>query len=292
MYEYDRGEKALMISLVIKFVLTLAEIIAGILCGSIALLADALHNLSDTISLLITLIAQIIGKRPPDFDKTFGYKRIEVVAALINFTSMVMIGIYLMLESLERYLHPQDIDGMIVIIVAVFAVFINGITAHILYSFSGKNLNFRAAFLHNFTDAISSIGVIIVGVLILLYQFYIADILITLVISIYITCQGLSGLSKAVNILVNASPEGLDVKALIKSIEALDDAIINVHHVHIWRIDEYKNALEAHVVVGEFEKMEMVKTKIKQHIKQYNVEHSTLEFEKFDGMFEEDKCYN
>jgi cobalt-zinc-cadmium efflux system protein len=276
----DSADRALGVSLVINFMLAVIQIIAGLYSGSVALIADALHTLSDAAGLLIALIARIVGRKPPDAIKTFGYKRIELIAALINLTIMILIGITLCLEAIERYFFPQEINGQIVIIAAVISLVINLITAILIHSFSKDNLNIRAAFLHNVSDALGSFAVLAAGVLIYLYQLNIFDVLITLLIAGYIIYQGIKDFPKVVDILIGAKPKGIVLEDLINELEKMP-GILNVHHVHVWQLDEVKNALEAHVIIEDLEIMEKIKVELKKLLKEkYDIEHSTLEFER------------
>ena len=151
----------------LNLLLTVVEAVAGLLAGSLALLADALHNFNDCGSLVIALIARRIGRLPSDDRRTFGYRRAEIIGALINLTILVVIGLYLVYEAIARFFQPQEIDGWIVVGVAAVALVIDVATAALLFAMSRGNLNLRAAYLHNLGDAASSVGVIIAGAAIL-----------------------------------------------------------------------------------------------------------------------------
>ncbi len=166
----DQTEGRLWISIILNFVITAAEFIGGIISGSLALLSDALHNLNDTTSLGISLVARKISKKDANRDKTFGYKRAEIIGAFINLITLVIIALFLIKEGVERFYNPQPIDGMVMFIVAIIGLLGNVITAILLYRDSTKNLNLRSAYIHILSDAFSSVGVIIAGVLILWYD--------------------------------------------------------------------------------------------------------------------------
>ncbi len=176
-------------AIAINMLLTLAQIIGGVLSGSLALIADALHNFSDAASLLIAWIARRIGRQPADYFKTFGYKRAEVIAALINLVILVIVGLYLIYEALWRIYEPQVIEGWMVVIVAAVALVIDVATAILTYTMSKNSMNIRAAFLHNVSDALASVGVILAGSLILLYGWYWTDTALTLLIAGYVLYQ-------------------------------------------------------------------------------------------------------
>ncbi len=277
----NMGDGKLIAAVGVNVLLTVAQVIGGVLSGSLSLIADALHNLSDAASLGIALFARKIGRKPADELKTFGYKRAEVIAALINLTTLVIIGLYLIYEALWRFAEPQEIEGWTVVIVAGIALAVDIVTAALTYAMSKNSMNIKAAFLHNVSDALASVGVIIAGTLILLYGWYWVDTLLTLVIAGYVLWQGFTMLPKTIHLLMEGTPEHLSIDEVIAAMEAAD-GVKNVHHVHIWQLDEQHNALEAHVIAGSDKPadIEKVKAALKTMLsEQFDVGHSTLEFE-------------
>lgn len=275
----EMGERRLFWAVGANIILTVAQIIGGIVSGSLSLVADALHNFSDAASLLIALVAIRIGRKPPDSLKTFGYKRAETVAALINLTTLIIIGLYLCYEAILRFITPEPIAGWTVIIVAGIALVVDVFTAALTYSQSKNSMNIRAAFLHNVTDALASVGVIVTGVVILLYGWVWADPIMTLVISGYVLWQGFTEIPKVIHLLMEGTPEGLDIEDVIQEIESRD-GVTNAHHVHVWQMDEQHNALEAHVVIESGLKPDDIKKGIKAILAdRFHISHSTLELE-------------
>jgi len=273
------GDRRLIVAIIINILLTLAQVIGGIVSGSLSLIADALHNFSDAASLLIAWVARKIGRQPADQFKTFGYKRAEVIATLINLVSLVIIGIYLIYEAVWRVFEPQIIEGWTVVIVAGIALIIDIATAILTFTMSKNSMNIKAAFLHNVSDALASVGVIIAGTLILLYQWYWSDTLITLIIAAYVLYQASTLLPKTIHILMEGSPENISINEVIMTMQRVSD-VTNVHHVHIWQLDENRNALEAHIVITNYNYIEKIKTELKETILQeFSIEHSTFEFE-------------
>ncbi|MGB5281361.1 MAG: cation diffusion facilitator family transporter, partial [Arenicellales bacterium] len=259
--------------------LTVAQVIGGVVSGSLSLIADALHNFSDASSLLIAYAARKIGRQPADQLRTFGYQRAEVIAALINLVVLVIVGLYLIYEAIWRFFDPQIITGWAVVIVASIALVIDLATAILTYSMSKDSVNIRAAFIHNVSDALSSVGVIIVGALILLFQWYWTDTLITLLIAGYVLYQATLLLPKTIHILMEGAPENININDVVHAMEAVE-GVSNVHHVHLWQLDEHRNALEAHVVIHDFSETETIKQLLKSEIeKKFSISHSTLEFE-------------
>jgi len=274
-------DRQLTVAVIINVLLTIAQIVGGVLSGSLSLIADAFHNLGDAASLAIALFARKIGRRPANHFKTFGYKRAELIAVLINQTALVMTGVYLIHEALWRFYQPEPILGWTVIIVATIALIIDTITAMLTWRQSKDSMNIRSAFLHNITDALASVGVIIAGILILLFQWYWVDTLLTLLIALYILYQGYSLLPETIHILMEGTPDHLTISEIIKSTEQIDQ-VESMHHVHVWQLDEHRNALEAHVVVhrDHLDDIEQIKQRIKQHLHDiYDIDHSTLEIE-------------
>lgn len=282
------GDRRLGWAIAFNMVLTLAQVVGGIVSGSLSLIADALHNFSDAASLLIAWVARKIGRLPPDRFKTFGYKRAEVIAALINLVTLVIVGIYLVYEALWRIYEPQVIEGWTVVIVAGVALVVDVATAVLTYTMSKKSVNIRAAFLHNVSDALASVGVIVAGSLILLYGWYWTDTLLTLIIAAYVLYQAATLLPQTVHILMQGTPEDIDIDEVVQAMEEVA-GVNNVHHVHLWQLDEHQNALEAHVVIDDFNATERTKTALKRVLaERFAIGHSTLEFETEDC---KSRCY-
>lgn len=275
------GDKRLTAAIAVNVLLTVAQVIGGSISGSLSLIADALHNLSDAAALGIALFARKIGRKPPDKFKTFGYKRAEIIAALINLTTLIIIGLYLIYQAIWRFVEPEKIEGWIVVIVAGIALCVDVITATLTYTMSKKSMNIRAAFLHNVSDALASVGVLIAGTLILLYGWYWTDTLLTLMIAGYVLWQGFIMLPKTMHLLMEGTPDHLSIEEVIESMESVE-GVENIHHVHIWQLDEHLNALEAHVVVNsnELSQIEEIKSALKKLLSdRFEIGHSTLEFE-------------
>jgi len=273
------GDRRLIVAIAINMLLTLAQVVGGIVSGSLALIADALHNFSDAASLLIAWVARKIGRQAADRFKTFGYKRAEVIAALINLVTLVLVGFYLIYEAIWRVFEPQVIDGWTVIFVAGIALMIDVGTAMLTYSMSKRSINMRAAFLHNVSDALASVAVIVAGTVILLYDWYWADTLLTLIIAAYVLYQAATLLPKTIHILMEGAPENISIEEVIKVMEHVE-GVSNVHHVHLWQLDEHVNALEAHVVIDDFGGTEKIKMALKLELEtKFSIAHSTLEFE-------------
>ena len=277
--EENLSDRQLVVAVAINVLLTLAQIIGGIASGSLALIADALHNFSDAASLFLAWFARRIGRRPADKLMTFGYAQGEVVAAVINLTTLLIIGFYLIVEAINRFADPQPVEGWTVIAVAGIALVIDLITALIVYRGARDSINMKAAFLHNVSDALASVGVIVAGVLIILYDLYVADLIITLIIAAYVIWQGVTLLPRTVRLLMGAVPDEVEFDEIVEALRS-HEGIEGLHHLHIWNIGEHRRALEAHVVPGDasLHSFEQVKRTARTMLAaRFQIEHATFE---------------
>lgn len=279
------GDKRVSIAIWANGILTVAQIAGGILAGSLALIADALHNFSDMASLVIAFVARKIARRPADERMTFGYGRIEIVAALINYTTLILIGLYLIYEGGMRLVEPPEVQGWTVVILGGVALVVDTLTAWLTYSMQKGSVNIRALFLHNLSDALASVAVIVSGSLIILYDMRWVDPAITIGIALYILFLAFTEIGGPIRTLMLGSPpdiEGGDVVASMRRVDGVKD----VHHVHLWQMQENAAALDAHVVVdgSKWNELEEIKYQIKSKLRQeYGIAHSTLELENNDG---------
>jgi len=277
----DSTSLRLWISIALNLVITIAEIVGGIIANSLALLSDALHNFSDTASLGISLIARKIAGRDATADKTFGYRRAEIIGAFINLVTLVLISLYLLKEGIERFITPEPIDGTVMFAVAVVGLLGNLITAALLHSKSKDNINIRSAYIHIFTDALSSVGVIIGGLLVIYYELYLVDAALTIAIGLYILWHTYHLLKSTIDILMESTPDDINLEEVIGAMSAVK-YVQDIHHVHVWRLDEQQVCLESHVAIGQehLPCMEQIKTNLKQLLEnRFGITHSTLEFE-------------
>lgn len=280
-HETEGGDRRIGWAIFVNVVLTFAQIAGGIFSGSLSLIADALHNFSDAASLVIAYGARRIARRPADTSMTFGYVRAEIVAALINYTTLIIVGLYLLYEAVMRFIQPEPIEGWTVVVVAGIALVIDIVTAMLTYALSKSSMNIRAAFLHNVADALGSVGVIIAGTLILLYEWTWIDPAITLLIAGYILWQAFSEIGGSIRVLMLGTPEDVDVERVVEDLRSVE-GVADVHHVHVWALDEGHNALEAHLVVdsSSIREMSRVKSRARSLLKErHAIGHSTIEIE-------------
>lgn len=271
----------LWVSIVLNLVITLAELVGGLLSNSLALLSDAVHNLNDTVSLGITLVTKKFSKKSANTSKTFGYKRAEIIGAFINLITLVIVALFLIKEGVERFFEPQVIDGYTMFWVAIVGLIGNFVTAALLWKDSKNSLNMRSAFIHILSDGLSSVGVIIGGWLILEYEWYIVDTILTMIIGVYILWHSYYMLRETINILMESKPESINIHELTEAMQAISK-VCDVHHVHVWRLDENSTLLESHIVIEkeDLDEMESIKSSIKKVLHdEFDITHSTLEFE-------------
>lgn len=277
----ESGDARVFWAVIVNLGLTIAQIIGGIFSGSLALIADAIHNLSDALALIIAFFARKIARQPADAAMTFGYGRAEIVAALINYTTLIIIGLYLIYEAVLRFVDPVGVDGWLVVIIAVIALIIDAVTALLTYSLSRQSMNIRAAFLHNVADALGSIAVIVAGTLIILYDWRLIDPLVTLLIAAYILWQSFAEIGGVIRILMLGSPPELDPGHILQELKKVR-GVSGIHHLHLWQVQEHENALDAHVVIeeGKWSRADAIKSKIKHLLKdKFKISHSTIELE-------------
>lgn len=278
------GDKRVAVAIWANGLLTIAQIIGGIFAGSLALIADALHNFSDMASLVIAFGARKIARRPADSRMTFGYGRIEVVAALVNYTTLILVGFYLIYEGGMRMIESPAVQGWTVVILGGVALVVDTLTALLTYSMQKGSVNIRALFLHNLSDALASLGVIIGGTLIILYDLRWVDPAVTIVIALYILYLAFTEIGGTIRTLMLGSPPDIDTDAVIDAVAQIE-GVQEVHHAHFWQMGEHEPALNAHVVIApnRWDDIEDIKSAIKRRLKdEFGVWHSTLEFEGSD----------
>lgn len=281
-HHHGVNEKNLLTATFLNLVITAVEIAGGLLSGSLALLSDALHNLSDTFATLIAYLATLIGKREANPKKTFGYKRLEILAALTNAVILIVMSVFLMREAWHRLQEPSPVNSLIMLVVGMIGLLANLYAVLILRKDAGRSINVKAAYVHLIGDSLSSVVVIIGSVAIRIFKIDWIDPLITVLISIYIVRSGFVILKQSVNILMQSAPEYLDL-AMVKLRVEQEPEVLNIHHIHSWMLTDREVHLEAHVELNQDLKISQVKriqNKI-EHIlrKDFEISHLTLQFE-------------
>lgn len=242
----QKSVKLLILSFVINMLLSVAEIVGGIVSGSVSLIGDALHNTSDAFSILIAVIAFKIGNKKASAKYTYGFKRAEIIGGFVNLILLFISGCYLLVEGIERLINPQQIDGLLIIWISVLALIIDALTAKISHHDAHHNSNMKMVFIHNLADALGSIGVIISGLCIMWFDLYRVDGIVALFIAFYMIFQSVVSFPQIVNILMNAAPDNVDIEQVKNALLSIKN-IKNVHHLHLWCISEHNIAIECHI---------------------------------------------
>lgn len=276
------SRKNLLAATVLNFIISVAELIGGIISGSLALFSDALHNLGDAFSTFVAWLASIISARESSPKRTFGFKRIEILAALLNSVILIGITFYLFAEAIERLRNPQEINSTVMLIVAAIGLLANIIAVFLLHRDARHSLNVKAAYLHLIGDSLSSVVVIIGGFLILFFDIYWIDPVITFIIGIYILYEAVKILDESVKILMQYTPPELNIQE-VKDVIEKDKRIRNIHHIHAWSLTDQKTHFEAHVDILEdlnISKINQIRNDIEKVLKEkFDIDHTTLQFE-------------
>jgi cobalt-zinc-cadmium efflux system protein len=277
----ETSQKNLVLSIILNSLIVILEIIAGIFSNSLALISDALHNLGDLISLILSLAAEKISLWKATPDKTFGYMRTEIIVAFINSSALVLIGAYIIFEAVGRLFTPESVTAKWVIIVAGFTFIANSLSAFLLSRDSHRNLNTKTAYLHLFYDSLNSLLVVLAGVLIYFFNWTFLDPIFSIVIGVFIIKSGIDVILETVNILNEGTPKKISIKEVSDFLKSFDE-VKDVHHLHIWSISSNFYALSAHVVVEDqlLSKGYLVIDKIEKALMdKYYIEHPTIQLE-------------
>ena len=261
--------------------ISIAQLIGGFLSNSMALISDAVHNLSDTGSVGVSLVARKYADKSADKQMTFGYRRADIIGAFINLIILIGVSLFLIKEGVERFLHPEEIDGSIMFWVALIGLIGNVLSVLILHSDSKKSLNIKSAYVHLFWDAAASLAVIVGGVLILYYDLYIIDPILTIGIALYLLYTTFNMLRETVSILMEATPQDVHIDSIKNELESISH-VRDVHHIHVWKIDEHQKMLECHVHIDKSHSnlLEEIKSDIKACLSdRFDITHSAIEFE-------------
>ncbi|MGI6572596.1 MAG: cation diffusion facilitator family transporter [Fermentimonas sp.] len=276
-----RGKKLLWVTL-LKFSISVVQVTGGILSNSLSLISDAIHHLGDTSTIFIAFLAGKYARKKPDAKKTFGYKRIEILAALFNGVVLIGICIFLLVEAYKRLMQPQPIKGGVMLMIAVFVLLVNLISVLVLQKEKSHNLNVRAAYLHLLGDTLSSVAVIAGSIAIIVWEVYWIDPLITVAVGVYIIYQTWGVVRQTVNILIQATPRHIDIQKIKQSVETLAQ-VENIHHLHVWQMDDEHVHLEAHLNISRdmpLSEAQVIRQNVETLLRdKFGINHITLQIE-------------
>ncbi|MBN2321617.1 MAG: cation transporter [Acidobacteria bacterium] len=273
------GKKRLVLAISITGCWFVIELAGGLYSNSLALIADAAHMLTDLGALGLSLFALLVSTRPATHEKTYGYLRAEILAALANGIFLVLIGFYIFYEAYQRFLEPPEIKSIPMLMVAATGLLANLVTASLLYRSRNESLNLRGAFLHVMMDTLGSVGAIIAGFLIWWRQWYIADAVVSVVVGTLVLYSSWKLVSESVDILLEATPRHLNISDILKDLGKVR-GIVSIHDLHVWSISTRMAAMSCHAVLKAGEDAGEVLSELSRLMREkYGVDHTTIQIE-------------
>ncbi|RME68295.1 MAG: cation transporter [Nitrospirae bacterium] len=274
-----RGHQRLRTAFIISLVILFAEVLGGIISGSLALLSDAGHVLTDSFALAMSFIASRLSQRPSDYRATYGYQRIGLLAAVINGSTLLLVSGYIFYEAVRRFTSSFEINPSVMLPVAVFGLFGNALMALVL-SKDHHDLNIKSAWLHIVGDLLASVGVVIASVIIILTGWRVADPIAGMVVGILILVGGLRVVRDALWVFLEFVPRGIEPESLVEKIRAVE-GVRDVHDVHIWSISHGRVAFSAHVLVKDqlLSDAERIRKAVEEVLEKEGIDHSVIQLE-------------
>ncbi|SDK27359.1 cation diffusion facilitator family transporter [Sediminibacillus albus] len=279
---HGTNKKALLISFIITTGYMIIEAIGGLLTNSLALLSDAGHMLSDSVSLGVGVLAFILGEKVANYSKTYGYKRFEILAALFNGVTLSLIAVYIFYEAFQRFQNPPEVASTGMLVIGIIGLLVNIAVAWILMRGDTEaNLNLRAAFLHVIGDLLGSVGAIIAALLIIFFNWGWADPLASVIVAILVLISGIRVTKDASHILMEGTPKNVELSEIITTIEGVT-GILSIHDLHVWSITSGQNALSCHAVVNDnlsINESQKLLRAIEEQLKHKGIGHVTVQME-------------
>ena len=274
-------EKRLVITMLLNFLITILELAGGVVSGSLSLLSDAIHNFSDGVAVIVSYLALHLSKKPRTLKYTFGLKRAEILAAIVNASTLLIISFFLIREAVERFSRPAPIAGGVMVAVASIGLIANAAGTMLIKRGAADNLNLRAAYVHLLSDAVSSVAVILGAVCIMFFRITWIDPALTILISLYIIKETYDIVRESVDVIMMSSPQEIDIKDLQRSVESIP-GVNNIHHVHLWKMNDADIHFEAHIDVDDLpvSRTAVIRADIERCLRdRYDITHTTLQFE-------------
>ena len=273
--------KRLVIAIILNAVIFIVEFVGGFLTNSLALISDSLHNLSDFFALILSYIALRVVQWKSNSEKSYGYVRVEIFVAFINATALVLIGLYVIYEGIQRFAHPEPVVGGWMLIIAVIGFVVNTAATLLLKAHAHHDLNMKSAYLHLLTDALESLAVVVVAGIIAWKDWRVLDPLVSIAIGLFIIKSAWSILAETVHILTEGTPRGIDLHEVAAYIQSFP-GVENVHHLHIWGLSSRVRALSAHIVVQDqlISKGNKISSQLEQELEhRFGIDHPTIQLE-------------
>lgn len=286
-HKHEVQGKNLVYSILLNLLITIAQIIGGIVSGSLALISDALHNFSDVLSLGFSLIAHKLSRKKATENNTFGYKRAELIAAFVNASTLIIVAFILIYGAIGRFIHPKPIESSLVIWLAILGIIVNGASVLLLQKDADHNINMKSAYLHLLTDMMASVAVLVGGLLMKFYGWFWVDSVMTIAIAIYLIVVGAKLVIESTKMLMLFTPESIDLGKLVDEVHKIP-GVKKLHHIHIWNLNDEELHLEAHLDCMHDIKMSEFNELLEQieHVlfDQFHINHINIqpEFEKQD----------
>jgi cobalt-zinc-cadmium efflux system protein len=286
-HKHEVKGKNLVLSIILNVIITIAQLIGGIISGSLALISDALHNFSDVLSLIFSLVAHKLSRKKASIDHTFGYKRAELIAAFVNASTLVIVAFILIYGAIERFFNPQTIQSNLVIWLALLGIIVNGLSVLFLTKDAEHNINMKSAYLHLLTDMLASVAVLVGGLLMKFYGWYWVDSVMTILIAIYLVIVGTKLLLQSTKMLMLFTPDYINIKEIVREVHKIK-GVQKLHHIHVWHLNDEELHLEAHLDCSEDIKMSefnVLLDKVEQVLFQkFHINHINIqpEFQKKD----------
>ncbi|QPM67807.1 cation diffusion facilitator family transporter [Atribacter laminatus] len=277
----SKSENKLIITIILNLTISIFEIIGGILSGSLSLISDALHNLSDSASMFISLFSLRVANREKSSKNTYGFKRAEIIAALINSILLFITLVYIFYESIQRLIHPQEVSSIIMLPVAFIGLLGNFFSAVLLFKESQKSMNLKSTFLHIVIDTISSVIVIVGGLIIHYTGWFYIDPVLSLIVITYVLKEGYTIFREVVHILMQGTPADIDLSQIKSRLESIP-GVENIHHIHVWSLNENERYSELHALINcqTLNEMDQLRDQINRVLRnEFQINHTTIQFE-------------
>lgn len=283
------ASRAFKWGIALNIIFVIAEFIFGYISGSMGLMSDAGHNLSDVASMALALMACILATRHATGKYTYGYKKSTILVSVANAVILLVAVAIIIFESIEKIINPVDVESEWIMIVAGIGVLVNGFTTWLFNKDKGRDLNIKATYMHMLADTLVSVGVIVSGAVIKFTGWNIIDPVIGLVIAAIILYSTWDILKDSIRLALDGTPEQFDVDDICRRMESVD-GVEEVHHIHIWAISTTEYAITSHIVVRDISRMHEIKDRLKSLLKDAGISHSTLEFEDCSHHCEDETC--
>lgn len=286
-HKHEVKGKNLVLSILLNVIITIAQIVGGIVSGSLALISDALHNFSDVLSLVFSLVAHKLSRKKASIENTFGYKRAELIAAFVNASTLVIVACILIYGAVERFFNPHPIESNLVIWLAILGIVVNGLSVLFLKKDAEHNINMKSAYLHLLTDMLASVAVLVGGLLMKYFGWFWVDSVMTILIAIYLIIVGTKLLVTSTKMLMLFTPETINIKEIVREVHKIK-GVQKLHHIHVWHLNDEELHLEAHLDCSEditMSEFNILLDKVEQVLfKKFHINHINIqpEYKKVD----------